>query len=60
MSGWWAALWLPALCAVVLVALLFVLAYEAALRLTGPVRRRVERALYRRRNRRETLRKEPS
>lgn len=60
MSGWWAAPWLPALCAVVLVALLFVLPYEAALRLTGPVCRRVELALYRRRNRRETLRKEPS
>lgn len=60
MSGWWAALWLPALCAVVLVALLFVLALEAAARMVGPLCRRVELALYRRRNRRETIRKEPS
>lgn len=57
MSGWWSALWLPAVCAVVLVALLFVLAYEVAARLVGPVCRRVELALYRRRNRRETTRR---
>lgn len=57
MSGWWAALWLPALCAVVLVALLFVLAYEVVARMVGPVCRRVELALYRRRNRRETTRR---
>lgn len=63
MSGWWAALWLPALCAVVLVALLFGLAHHATAYLIGPVAeglRRARLAVYRRRNRREPIRKEPS